>query len=91
MNYFLRNSSKAKIRLAMGEESRPSFRDQTILAVLPDLCQSLFGKQSVNELSENQLVELMRQIRFRFSSNVNQIARVTGVTYERAAALLDRA
>ena len=90
MNYFLQTSSKAKVRLE-AEDAMPSFRDQVILSALPDLCQSLFRKGSVAELGEEQLVELMRQLRFRFSANVNQVARVTGVTYERAAALLDRA
>ena len=91
MNYFLQHSSKAKERLASGKEGSPSFRDQSILAVLPDLCQSLFREKDVNSLNEKQLVELMRQIRYRFSANVHQIARVTGVSYERAADLLDRA
>ena len=90
MNYFLRNSSKAKQRLSKKDENLPAFRDQVIRAAIPDLCRSLFGKESVEELTENQLVELMRQVRFRFASNVNQIARVTGMSYERAAELLDR-
>ena len=91
MNYFLQNSSKAKQRLETGEHASPAFKDQVILGTLPDLCRSLFGKQQVKELSEEQLVELMRQIRFRFSANVNQIARVTGLSYEEAAKHLDRA
>ena len=90
MIFFLQNSSKAKKRLATREDCSPSFRDQVILASLPDLCRSLFGKPSVEDLNEEQLSELMRQLRYRFSSNVNQIARVTGLTYERAAMLLDR-
>lgn len=91
MNFFLQNSSKAKQRLEMGETCLPAFSDQTILAALPDLCKSLFQKPDIKALNEDQLVELLRQIRFRFSSNVNQLARVTGLTYERAAELLDRA
>lgn len=90
MNYFLQSSSKARLRLEAAEENQPSFRDQVILSVLPDLCQSLFRKRSVEDLEEEQLVELMRQLRFRFSTNVNQIARVTGISYEHAAKLLDR-
>lgn len=90
MNYFLQNSSRAKLRLETGEQILPAFKDQVIVAALLDLCRSLFRKQQVNELSEGQLVELMRQIRYRFSANVNQIARVVGVSYEDAAKLLDR-
>ncbi len=90
MNYFLVNSQKAKLRQEAGADNMPAFRDQAILTALPDLCRSLFRKPSPAELNEDQLVELMRQIRFRFSSNVNQIARIVGLTYERAAKLLDR-
>lgn len=91
MNYFLLTSSKAKQRIDTIEEGLPAFRDQVILAALPDLCRSLFGKIAVNELDESQLVELLRQLRFRFAANVNQIARVVGLTYAEAAAYLDRA
>lgn len=90
MNYFLQSSSKAKQRMETIEDGLPAFRDQVISAALPDLCRSLFGKVSVKELSDNQLIELLRQLRFRFASNVNQIARVVGLTYARAAAYLDQ-
>lgn len=91
MNFFLQNSSKAKQRLEMGETCLPAFSDQTIIAALPELCKSLFQNSDVKALNEDQMAELLRQIRYRFSSNVNQLARVTGLTYERAAELLDRA
>jgi hypothetical protein len=77
MNFFLANSSKAKKRLESGEKSLPAFRDQVILACLPDLCRTLFGKES------------FKQLRFRFSADANQMARVCGLTYEEAARLLD--
>lgn len=90
MNYFLQNSSKAKLRLETGEQTIPSFRDQIIAAALPDLCWSLFRKSQVVQLSGEQMVELLRQLRFRFSANANQIARVTGLSYEQVAKYLDR-
>ena len=90
MNYFLQSSSKAKLRLDTGEQSLPAFRDQVIVSALPDLCWSLFRKQRIGELSSEQFLELIRQIRFRFAANVNQIARVTGLSYEEAADYLDR-
>ena len=89
-NYFLQSSSKAKMRLETGEQRLPAFKDQVIVAALPDLCRSLFRKQQVKELSDEQMVELMRQLRFRFAANVNQLARVTELTYEETAAYLDR-
>ena len=89
MNFFLMNSSKAKKRLEASDDRLPAFRDQVILGALPDLCQSLFGKRSFSELTEAEQTECVRQLRFRFSAHVNQIARVCGLTYEQAARLLD--
>ena len=90
MNYFLQNSSKAKRRLT-NEKDLPAFRDQVVSAGVSDLCQSLFRKSGLESMSEAELSELFKQIRFRFSSNVNQIARVTGLPYATVASLLDRA
>ena len=67
----------------------PAFRDQIILAALPDLCRSLFGKDMFQELLQEERTELMRQIRFRFSADVNQIARVCGLSYAEAARVID--
>ena len=88
MNWFLSNSSKAKKRLK-ADENLPAFRDQIILAAIPDLCQSLFGKKTFSQLTRNEQVEFVRQLRFRFSAHVNQIARVCSLTYEQAAQLMD--
>ena len=88
MNYFLVNSSKAKKRM-QSDENLPSFRDQTILAALPDLCRSLFQKDSFAQLRPDEQSEFARQIRFRFSADATQIARVCGISYAEAANLLD--
>ena len=88
MNYFLNTSSKARKRLE-SEEHLPAFRDQIILAALPDLCRSLFQKESFQVLSPAEQAEFMRQIRFRFSADVNQIARVCGLSYADAARLIE--
>ena len=89
MDYFLRTSSKARKRIESSDSGLPSFRDQILLAALPDLCRSMFGKAEWNDLSEAEQSEMLRQLRFRFSSNVNQLARVAGLSYEAAARLLD--
>lgn len=86
-NFFLRNSSKAKLRLE--ESAMPSFRDQSILAAVPDLCRSLFRKSGVEDLSPEQRGELLKQLRFRFSADVAQLSRVLGLSYGEAGALLD--
>ena len=71
------------------ELTLPSFRDQTIIAALPDLCRGLFRVNNPNLLSEEQMAELSRQIRFRFSADIHQIARVCGVSYAEAANRID--
>ena len=89
MNYFLVNSSKAKRKIQNADDHYPAFRDQVILAALPDLYRSLFGKQSFEELTLEEKTESLRQVQRRFCSNVHQIARVTGLTYEVAARMMD--
>ena len=91
MNYFLTSSSKAKKRIETTEDNIPAFRDQTILSALPDLFRSLFNKDSFASLNTKEKIEIARQIRFRFSADANQIARVCGITYSDAAELLDNA
>ena len=89
MNYFLQNSSKAKRTLSRLEKNLPSFRDQTILAALPDLSHSLFHVQDVMLLNREQQAVLVDQIRRRFSADINQIARVTGISYTEIATMLE--
>lgn len=88
-NYFLNNSSKARKRFETSDDHLPAFRDQTILFSIPDLCRSLFHKNSFNELHGDEQIEFVKQIRFRFSADANQIARICGISYAEAARLLD--
>ena len=90
MNYFLNSSSKARKRLET-EENLPAFSDQTIRTAVPELCRSLFQKEAFGLLTNTEKAEFMRQIRFRFSADVNQIARVCGISYADAAKLMDSA
>ena len=89
MNYYLNNSSKARALLNAPDTSGPVFRDQTIFPVVEDLCQTLYKKSSIRDLLPDEQAEVLRQLRFRFASNVNQMARVTGLSYETVAKLLE--
>ena len=87
MNYFLQNSSKAKRRLAASES--PSFSDQLVLSAIRDLCHSLFRKNSLETMGWKERAELIKQLRYRFSSDPQQLARVTGLSYETVSVMLD--
>lgn len=86
-NYFLNTSSKAKRRLETGEA--PSFKDPVVVAAMADLCHSLFRKEHIWGLSEKEQAELLRQLIFRFSSNLEQLSRVSGIKREKVVKLLD--
>ena len=88
MNFFLQTSSKARKRLE-SSESLPSFRDQTIIAAVVDLMRSMFHQDRFEDLSDEEKVEFARQVRFRFSSDAHQVARICGITYKEAAQLLN--
>lgn len=89
MIFFQQTSSKARKRLESVHENLPAFRDQSILLILPDLCRSLFQKECLEDLSAGELLEMARQLRFRFSANVHQVARVCRLTYTEAARLFE--
>lgn len=84
MNYFLMNSSKAK-RL----NEAPSFSDQMISTGRQSLCVSLFRSARLSDLNGNQKSEIFKQIRYRFSADPMQIARVAGIPYGEVCALLE--
>ena len=89
MDFFLRNSSKARRAMSRLDMNLPSFRDQTIVAALPDLCHSLFRERNVPALGREQQAALCDQVRRRFGADINQIARVTGIAYEEVVRMLE--
>jgi hypothetical protein len=89
MSYFLRNSSKAKRRLETGDTEIPSFKDHIILPFVKEMCSTLFNKGAVKDLNYLEQAELLRQLRYRFSANINQLMRVTGLPYEEVVRLLE--
>lgn len=84
MQYFLRTSSKAK-RLKEG----PSFKDQLVAEGLKNLCVSLFQVPGISQLEDSGKSEVLRQLRYRFSSDPNQLARVCGLQYKEVCRLLE--
>ena len=84
MNFFLQNSSKAKM-----VKETPSFDDQLVTSGLKSLCASLFREKDFSNLSESQQSEILKQVRYRFSSEPHQLARISGVPLNEACRLLE--
>ena len=84
MQYFLRTSSKAR-RLKEG----PSFKDQLVAEGLKNLCISLFQVTDFSRMEDSGKSEVLRQLRYRFSSDPNQLARVSGLQYKEVCRLLE--
>ena len=89
MNYFLVNTSKAKWRIENQDSRLPSFRDQSLCTVMTDLSRSLFNRNSIECLDPPQQAEVIRQLRYRFSADVVQISRVSGIPYETLCKYID--
>lgn len=86
-SYFLNTSSKARARLE--KDPAPSFRDQIILAAIPDLCRSLYRSDGLDSLSPEQSKDIIRQLKRRFSMDIKQLARVTGMSPSVIAEMLE--
>lgn len=85
--FFLRQSSKARNRLE--KDPMPSFRDQTINMCITDLCLTMFKTETIAELNKANTAELLKQLQYRFSSDLAQISRVTGIPYPEVTKLLE--
>ena len=84
MNYFLQSSSKAKL-----VKEAPSFKDQLIVSAMQDLTVSLFRKKTFGDLTNLQKSEILKQLRYRFSSEPNQLSRVSGLQFEEVCRMLE--
>lgn len=70
------------------EQNAPSFRDQVISEAAKDLAYSLFHKQFI-AMSDEEKSDYLKDLRWRFSADINQICRVLEIPYEEASKLMD--
>ena len=87
MNYFLNNSSKARLAT---ERNTPSFRDQSVQDACIDLCRTMFGSDSIMPLEKEEKKEILQQLKRRFCADVNQLGRTTGLRPEEISRLFER-
>ena len=76
-NYFLLNSSKVRDKLGDRPAILPLFSDQSVLKAAEDLSRSMYGASSTKALAADQLSNVLRQLKWRFSSSTEQLARIT--------------
>ena len=88
MDYYLKTSSKAPSTAEQWDRT-PSFSDQTLAAAVIDLKRTMFHKGDRDELTKEQWTGLARQLRRRFSMDINQLRRLTGLSNEEALSIFD--
>ena len=84
MRFFLNSSSKAR-----NIRESPSFSDQIVIPAMKELSISLFRKRDMGEMDDKMKAELLKQVRYRFSSDINQLSRISGLSYDSIVQLLD--
>lgn len=87
MNYFLNNSTKARLAT---DRNTPSFRDQIVQDACIDLCRTMFGSDSIMPLEKEEKKEVLLQLKRRFCADINQLGRTTGLKPEEISRLLER-
>ena len=90
MDYFIRTSSKARQVLESGNAVLPSFKDQSIVVMIQDICFSLFRKMRVGELHEEEKQRLVYEVYRRTGADVKQLARVLELPPAEVSAFLSR-
>ena len=85
-DYFLRTSRSSKF--SQEPRTLPTFSDQVINAAIIDYRTSVFRKDKYAVLTDEEKEILVREIRRRFSGDVNQIARVVELSPEEVSRIL---
>lgn len=79
-NYFLNSSSKVRTRFESEKNLVPTFRDQVVVSMIPEICRTLFQKRR-EELQDREKGRLIYELNHRFNCDPKQIARLTGYDY----------
>lgn len=69
----------AGMELALASGRGRAFDDATLRTVIPGICDSEFGKNSIDELVFDERCALVDILKKRYGAGVKQLARVTGV------------
>ena len=87
-SYFLYKNSKEDVESRTAMLSRLSIPDSEMRQHKNELCQSLFGVNSIKALDIAQRVTLAKELRYEYGSSVKQLARICGLKYAELEAIL---
>lgn len=88
-NFFLCKSNEEDVESHSGSISRLSVPMQEMRQHKNELCQSMFGTNSIKFLSMQQRLRLARTLRRRYNSSIKQITRLCGLVYDETKGLID--
>ena len=80
-NYFLCITREEDVDSRGGSISLLSIPMQEMRQHKNEVCQELFGKNSIKSLTTEQRLRLARTLRRRYNSSIKQIARLCGLVY----------
>jgi len=85
-SYFMNSSAKARARQ---ETKMADFSDHTVRMAAIDIRLTAFNKSAEEQLSQDELRELLRQLKGRLSANTAQLSRVLEMREDVVSSLLD--
>ena len=87
-NFFLSITKEEDVDARGGTISLLSIPMQEMRQHKNEVCQELFGKNSIKNLSTEQRLRLARTLRSRYNSSIKQIARLCGLVYNEVKGLI---
>lgn len=87
-NFFLCKTKEEDVEERGGSISHLSIPIQEMRQHKTEICQELFGENSVKPLSTRQRLMLARTMRARYNSSLKQIIRLAGLVYDQAKDLI---
>ena len=80
--YMLSKKVENEVELRLGIASQITMTDQEIITQMPPLIKNEFGRDSIEQLTMEQRIELCLLLKRNYRANVKQIARLTRLSVD---------
>ena len=87
-NYFMCITKESDVDARGGAISHLSIPMQEMRQYKNELCQELFGTQSIRKLDTRQRLRLAKVLKSKYNSSLKQITRLCGLVYEESKSLI---